>query len=67
MRRAVVGRTMMGRTVVMRRTPLHLRGEVGRRARATGSGNDRHRLRALDEVHGDDSDRGGGDGFLSQT
>lgn len=63
----VVGRTMMGRTVVVRRSPLHLRGEIGRRARATGSGNGRHRLRSLDEVHSDDTDRGGGNGFLGQT
>lgn len=59
--------TMVGRTVVMRRPPLHLRGEIGRCARATGSRNGRHRLRSLDEVRGDDTDRRGGNGFLGQT
>lgn len=63
----VVGRTMMGRTVMVPRPPLHLRGEIGSRARATGSRNDWHRLCSLDEVHGDDTDRGGGNGFLGQT
>lgn len=62
----VVRRTVMGRTVVVRRPPLHLR-KIGRRPRAIGSRNNRHRLRPLDEVHGDDTDCGSGNGFLSQT
>lgn len=53
--------------MAVRRMPLHLCAGAGERICLARIRNDRHRLRYVSEVNGDDTDCSGGNSLLGKT